>query len=158
MLIAHNSGVMNTVKKTIQELPPAYFALVMSTGIVAIGAHLVGFSRISEGLFWLNNLAYGILLLLLFARLIFFFPAVLAELTSHEKGPGFFTVVAGSCVLGIQYSLQKQGFATAAILWFLAVATWFILTYSLFFLLIIKAEKPPFETGINGAWLLLVVS
>lgn len=149
---------MHPVKKTIQELPPAYFALAMSTGIVSIGAHLVGLDSISEVLFWINNLAYIVLFLLFAARLIGFFPNTVTDLSSPDKGAGFFTVVAGSCVLGIQYVLQKQNTQVAVLLWMFALLTWLVLVYAFFWLVIVKPEKPPFDKGINGSWLLLAVS
>ena len=150
--------MMNTVKKGIAELSPAYFALVMATGIVSIGAHLVGFKAISNTLFWINNVAYGILLLLVLVRLTLFFSKVRADLDAHTKGAGFLTIVAGTCVLGIQYVLEKQNYRIGAALCFFAGAMWVVLIYAFFFGLITKAEKPSLADGINGTWLLVVVS
>ena len=38
----------------IETLNPAYFALVMATGIVSIACHLLGMRWVSLALFWLN--------------------------------------------------------------------------------------------------------
>ncbi|AKD58451.1 tellurite resistance/C4-dicarboxylate transporter family protein [Spirosoma radiotolerans] len=146
------------LKQAIQSLPPAYFALVMATGIVSIGAHLVGWEAISTTLFWVNKLAYTGLLTLLLLRLVLFFPAVLTDLTSHARGPGFFTVVAGSCVLGIQYQLLAHHSGVATVLWYFALGLWVVLVYAFFVGVIISPEKPTLEKGLNGTWLLITVS
>ena len=146
------------LKAGIQTLFPAYFALVMATGIVATGAHLFHLSLVSTILFWINNVEYGLLLLLFISRLAGFFPALRADLASQAKGPGFFTVVAGSCILGTQYALVKQSYLPAILLWLFALAVWLLLFYSFLTLVITKPEKPPVEKGISGVWLLLVVA
>ena len=38
-------------------LHPAYFALVMATGIVSIGAHILGLVAVARGLFVVNLIA-----------------------------------------------------------------------------------------------------
>jgi tellurite resistance protein TehA-like permease len=42
-------------------LNPAYFALVMATGIVAIAAQIAGLSIVAKGLTWLNVIAFVVL-------------------------------------------------------------------------------------------------
>ena len=44
------------------------------------------------------------------------------------------------------------------ILWYLGIVLWLIITYTIFTTFTIKKNKPPLEEGINGAWLLAVVS
>ena len=100
----------------------------------------------------------AILLTLLGIRLFGFFPALRADLSSHEKGAGFFTVVAGSCLLGTQYGLVKQSYLPATLLWLFALTVWLLLFYSFLTLVITKADKPAVDKGINGVWLLLVVA
>src|SRR3954454_19917080 len=121
--------LLSTLRFAIKDLFPASFALVMATGILSIGAHLLGFAFLSRALFWLNNLQYAMLLLFLVLRLLRYFPDFLADLSSHEKGTGFFTLVAGSGVLGIQYVLLERSFLPAALLWLLALIEWLVLIY-----------------------------
>lgn len=45
-------------------LAPAYFGLVMATGIVSIAAHLIGWPQLAGTLFYLNNVMYAVLWLL----------------------------------------------------------------------------------------------
>src|SRR5579864_3879976 len=53
---AHGSA--DIVRQAAQGLSPAYFALVMATGIVSVDAHLLDMPRIAAALFWLNIVAY----------------------------------------------------------------------------------------------------
>ncbi|HRI58018.1 MAG TPA: C4-dicarboxylate ABC transporter, partial [Anaerolineae bacterium] len=77
----------------VANLFPGYFALVMATGIISVAAWLSGMTPLAWGLLAINVVAYAALCLLLLARLIFFWPRVLADVQSHARGPGFFTVV-----------------------------------------------------------------
>jgi hypothetical protein len=54
----------------VQTLHPAYFALVMATGIVAISAFLEGLHTIAVGLSWFNAVAF-ILLCVIYLRVWF---------------------------------------------------------------------------------------
>jgi len=51
-------------------LHPAYFALVMATGIVSLAASVQGFAAIARGLFWLNLVFFGALWALTFVRIV----------------------------------------------------------------------------------------
>ncbi|MGH9320636.1 MAG: C4-dicarboxylate ABC transporter, partial [Vicinamibacteria bacterium] len=93
---------MSSLRRGIESLLPAYFAMVMATGIVSIAAHLLGMSVVAWTLLVVSASAYVVLAILSGARLVAFWPAVLADLRSHARGPGFFTWVAGTCVLGTQ--------------------------------------------------------
>ena len=75
----------------------------MATGIISIAAHLVEMRPVALTLVVINVIAYVVLWLLLLVRLILFFSRVRTDITDHVRGPGFFTVVAGTCVLGIQF-------------------------------------------------------
>ncbi len=145
-------------RKQIQTLFPAYFALVMATGVVAIASHLLQYEWISNLLFIINNIGFGLLILLSIARAVLFFPNIIADISSHDKGAGFLTIVAASNIVGIQYALQKNSFSPALFLWLFALILWVLLVYAFFVLVTIKAQKPTLEKGFNGVWLLLVVS
>ena len=147
-----------TIKNSVQQLFPAYFALVMSTGIVSIASHLLQFDFVGNLLFWINNMAFGVLFILYGTRLVLFFSSFKADLSSHAKGAGFLSIVAASGILGVQYVLLKQNFAVAILLWVFGICVWLVLIYTFLILIFIKKEKPSLEEGINGSWLLLVVS
>lgn len=142
----------------IKRLSPSYFAMVMATGIVSMGADLMGMPLIATGLFWLNILAYLILCVAFSLRFILFKKEFLSDLFDHALGPGFFTTVAATCILGGQFILLLDSFLVAVILWCFAILLWLVITYTIFTTFTIKEKKPPLEKGINGAWLLAVVA
>lgn len=74
----------------------------MATGIVSLASHLRGVTQLAWGLFALNVVAYAILMALLLVRILRFGERVIDDLRDHRRGPGFFTVVASTCVLGSQ--------------------------------------------------------
>jgi len=140
------------------ELPPAYFALVMATGIVSIAAKLEGMPRIAWGLFIANIIFYVILWALTLIRLVRNFSGVIADLTSHERGHGFFTIVAGTCVLGRQFHVIGDNANIAALLWLTGLLLYFLLMYTFIAAVTVREVKPSLENGVSGGWLLLVVS
>src|SRR6476619_678241 len=50
-------------------LSPAYFGMVMATGIVGLGAHLMGMPTLAAALFRLNIFVYGVLWVLTLLRI-----------------------------------------------------------------------------------------
>jgi tellurite resistance protein TehA-like permease len=146
------------LRKFIQTLPPMYFALVMATGILSIAFKLLAFEKLSVGLFWLNNLQFAILLLLLAVRLVTYPKLCFDDLKSNEKGAGFLTMVAGSSILGVQYVLLGYAASVAVALWVFALITWLVLSYSFLLAMITKTNKPILELALSGGWLLLAVS
>jgi tellurite resistance protein TehA-like permease len=149
---------MNRIRQAVAGLFPGYFALVMATGIVAIAAHLEGMAWLAWTLFQINKVAYGILWLLTLARLSGYGRRMAADLASHARGPGFFTMVAGTCVLGSEFVIQAQNLTVAAALWYLGLGLWILLIYSFFTAATIAETKPALGTGLNGAWLIAVVA
>lgn len=145
-------------RELVAGLFPGYFAMVMSTGIVAIAALRLGFPGISAALFWIGCLAYVVLAAMTLLRLALYPSRLWADLVDHGRGPGFFTMVAATCLIGVQLLLRESSVAAASALWVLGAAIWLLVGYAFFGAAAIKAEKPPLDSGINGAWLLAVVS
>lgn len=152
------SSLLDGMKERMKSLSPAYFGMVMATGIVSIAAHLAGFSLVAVALFWLTIGAYLLLCLLNMLRAIWFTGDFFRDLVDHQRGMGFFTFVAGSCVLGSQFVLLTENYEAARSLWALGLFLWIGLTYTIFTAFTVKQEKPSLETGISGAWLLAVVA
>ncbi|MGV1047720.1 MAG: tellurite resistance/C4-dicarboxylate transporter family protein [Solirubrobacterales bacterium] len=142
----------------LEDLSPSYFALVMATGIVSIGCHLLGLGALAVALFAINVGAYLVLWLLTGLRLARFPARVLSDLTDHQRGLGFLTVVAATSVLGAQVIQIGHEFAIASALLALAAVLWVLLTYTIFTALTIKREKPSLAQGVSGTWLLAVVA
>lgn len=148
---------LKVFKSSVAELSPAYFALVMATGIVSIACHVVGVKYLSPPLLWLNTVLYIVLWVLTLFR-IFFYPAkILADMRNHAKGVGFFTVIAGTCVLGSQYLTIYDAFGVASFLLLLGVVLGIFLIYLVFAAFVVNPVKPSLAEGINGTWLVCVV-
>src|SRR5215471_4684470 len=107
----------NVLARSAADLFPGYFALVMATGIISIGCFLLQMTTLALVLLGVNVVAYVVLWLLLLFRLFFFFPRVLADINDHVRGPGFFTVVASTCVLGSELLIVISEYRIAAVLW-----------------------------------------
>lgn len=142
----------------VADLFPGYFALIMATGIVSIAAHNLGMSGIAWVLLLLNVAAHIILTLLLTARIVVYPRRVLADLCDHGRGPGFFTLVAGNCVLGSQLLIVAGATAAAQVLWIVGIVLWAVVMYGFLAATIVREHKPSLEEGINGAWLIACVA
>lgn len=142
----------------LRALSPAYFALVMSTGIVSLAAHMLDHNVLAHALFVLNILFYVVLWVLFALRIAWYRHDFLRDITDHLRAPGFFTVVVGTSVLGSQSLLLAGNLTVALALWWFAAALWVAATYTIFAIFTVKRIKPPLQYGINGGWLLAVVA
>ncbi|MDZ7845197.1 MAG: tellurite resistance/C4-dicarboxylate transporter family protein [Anaerolineales bacterium] len=152
------NSFLKTIDRSSASLHPGYFALVMATGIVSIASHFLGFDSVAWALFLINITAYIILWLLTLRRIFWHSLSLWSDLTDHSLGAGFFTIVAGTAVLGSQVEILTGKTATAALLWGLGLILWIILIYIFFTMVTIKEIKPDISKGINGAWLVAVVA
>jgi tellurite resistance protein TehA-like permease len=139
-------------------LHPAYFALVMATGIVSLAAWVQGLTAIARGLFWLNLVFFAALWGLTFVRIVRHRARVIADMKDHNRSVGFFTAVPGACVLGSQALLIQDAASFAWALWIAGAAFWVLLTYTIFTTLTVKATKPALADGLNGGWLVSIVA
>ena len=146
------------ILKEASYLYPGYFALVMATGIISIAFYLLEMVSLSWFLFLINRIAYVVLWFLTLVRLFRYPHNLIADLTDHVRGPGFFTIVAGTCILGNEFILIASDFTTAIILWFIGLFLWLILIYAFFTAMIVHEPKPRIETGIHGGWFIAVVA
>lgn len=148
----------NRIMQAVADLFPGYFALVMATGIISTATFLLGMKWLAWVLLVINLIAYAVLSFLLMIRVIGFYPRVKADLTDHTRGPGFFTVIAGTCVLGSQLLIVAGRYQVAIVLWFLGLLLWAIVMYTFLTAVTVRENKPSFETGISGTWLLATVA
>ncbi|HEU4433639.1 MAG TPA: tellurite resistance/C4-dicarboxylate transporter family protein, partial [Pyrinomonadaceae bacterium] len=87
-----------------------------------------------------------------------FFSRVKADIEDHVRGPGFFTVVAGTCVFGSALLIVLDRFLAAQALWFVGIGLWIVIMYTFFTAVTVRENKPSIEAGLNGGWLLAVVA
>ena len=152
------ASLRSRISRGIENLFPGYFALVMATGIVSVAAYSLKMRWIAWALLAVNVAAYAVLSLMLIMRLVAHFGRVIDDLRDHGRGPGFFTVVAGTCVLGAQLVILTGNTAVARVLWLVGIVLWVVVMYAFFTAVVVRQQKPSLEDGINGAWLIAIVA
>jgi tellurite resistance protein TehA-like permease len=150
--------IARSVVEAARTLFPGYFALVMATAAVSIASFLLGHVGIARALMALNWLFYLCLWALTVLRLARFPRNLIEDLFNHQRAPGFFTLVAGTCVLATQTILVGGNLTAGLVLWWLGLGLWFIIMYSFFTAVTVRERKPSLATGINGAWLIAAVA
>jgi tellurite resistance protein TehA-like permease len=140
------------------DLSPAYFGLVMATGIVSLAAFMMDYARLALALFYLNIAQYLILCILYGLRAFRYPSRFLSDMIAHHTGPGYFTAVAGTGILASQFMVLRENVVAGMGLWLLTLILWICLTYTIFTVFTVKREKPTLDQGINGSWLLSVVA
>jgi tellurite resistance protein TehA-like permease len=140
------------------ELHPAYFALIMATGIVSIALQLLGFRWLALPLLGLNLIFYPSVWILTLLRVVRHRQRFIDDLLHHGRSVGFFTTVAATSTLGSQLLVVGGAPGAATVMWGGSVVLWVALTYAVFTILMVKTEKPALAEGINGGWLVAVVA
>ncbi|MBS0573479.1 MAG: tellurite resistance/C4-dicarboxylate transporter family protein [Proteobacteria bacterium] len=140
------------------NLSPAYFGLVMATGIVSLAAWMMDFPGLALALFGLNIGQYAVLWVLYVLRAWRHPRRFFGDMVAHLTGPGYFTVVAGTNILAGQFLILRENLSAGRALWLLGILLWVCLTYTIFTALTVRRDKPPLDRGINGSWLLAVVA
>jgi tellurite resistance protein TehA-like permease len=130
----------------------------MATGIVALAAHMHGVAVVPGVLFWLNVVFFAGLIIAMGARIIRHPDAVAADVCSHSRGVGFFTVVAAFGVFGSQLVVQMDAVRPAVFFWIATALLWFVVTYGVLSVLTVRPDKPSLADGLNGGWLVSVVA
>ena len=143
---------------SLADLSPAYFGLVMATGIVSLAAFMMEVRPLAFALFYLNMLQYGVLLILYGLRAWRYPQRFFGDMVRHSTGPGYFTMVAGTGILASQFLVLAESIVMGTGLWMLAIALWLGLTYTIFTALTVRRDKPTLDKGISGSWLLAVVA
>lgn len=140
------------------SLFPGYFALVMATGVVSIACHFMGLRTVSLLLVVGNWIAWPVLWALTIVRALRYRSQLLGDISDHQRAPGFFTIVAGTCVLGTQNVVVIGATDVGVFLWWFGLILWFGIMYTFFTAVTVRARKPTLAKGINGAWLIAAVS
>ena len=155
---ASRGWISSFVRDQVCTLDPAYFAMVMATGIVAVACQLLGLVWIAHLLAGVNFIAFAVLFGMTMARIFLFSREMLRDLADHQTGVGFFTLVAGTAVLGSQSVILFGLYRLAAVLWIASCALLLVVVYAVFAAFTIKEEKPSLAEGIHSGWLVAVVA
>ncbi|MDR4496803.1 MAG: tellurite resistance/C4-dicarboxylate transporter family protein [Candidatus Scalindua sp.] len=147
---------MRAIKDSIKTLHPAYFAMVMSTGIISIASKFLGFTGIAHALFYINIIAYTILLPFQILRVFMYWDNLYKDLCNPKLSLVFFTTVAATNVLGAQFITIVNQPEIAKIFWYFGIFLWVTVSLFSFSILFIKCEEGP-ESVIHGGWLIATV-
>lgn len=140
------------------ELHPAYFAMSMATGGVSIACHLLGIPVLADALLWVNVAAYALLWALTLARFVRHRRRFAEDWSDHQRGVGFFTTVAATCILGAELALLRGELEIGRHLFWFGLVLWSLVTYGIFTAFMVRETKPSLAEGINGGWLTAVVA
>lgn len=140
---------------SVEFLHPGNFALVMASGIIAIGMRLLGFYMLAEGLYIFTLTAWIALLTLSFWRIVSFRKTIQAELSNPRMVFAFFTLVAATSIIGLL--LLERGYSAYALnFWFLAFFAWCSLLYLAFSVLTFLSHEHNVNI-VHGGWLITIV-
>lgn len=155
--LGKHNGLLGAGERAVRELPPAAFSFVMATGIVSVAALRLHLSLFAQAFLGIAAVGYVVLIATFALKLILFRQEVLSDFQNPQKAPGFFTLVAGTSVLGVGllkvFPLQQA----ALILWCFASFLYTFLIYGFLMTLITKKKADVQVQAVNGTWLLLVV-
>jgi len=145
------------LSKAIRELHPAYFAMVMGTGIVSIAFQQIGMHGIGHGLFLLNIVLYLVLSLMALVRLVAFTRDFVDDISTPRRSWPYLTFVVGNNTLGSQLILFWQATELAWLVWLLGLFAWIGFIYYILFNLVPRPEADIRDT-VDGATMLVTVS
>jgi len=140
----------------VRYLHPGYFALVMATGIISVAVGVAGAGWLSAFLLVVTIAAFLVLAAAYGWRLIRYRGEFLADATDSRTAFGFFTIVAGTDVLGTRLAAGGYQAATAVLL-VVAGLAWLLLSYGLPLSLITRHGTQSALSGVNGTWFLWTV-
>jgi tellurite resistance protein TehA-like permease len=129
--------------------------MVMATGIISNTLFFQGHQAWSDALFTIDALAYAWLAALTVWRAIQAPRLLWADFADPHLTFSFFSIVAGTCVLGAGFDLRGL-MTVAAALWLLALLAWLVLTYGGFTVLMLINRSGGADV-VRGGWLLAIV-
>jgi tellurite resistance protein TehA-like permease len=128
----------------------------MSTGIISIASNLLGFTGIACVLLYINIIAYAILLPILILRVFIYWDCFYKDLSNPKLSFVFFTVVAGTNVLGAQFVSVVNQPEIAKIFWYFGIFLWTAISLSTFSILFLECTEG-IEKVVHGGWLIATV-
>jgi tellurite resistance protein TehA-like permease len=147
----------SAVAAALRGLDPAYFGLVMSTGIVSIAFRELGVESVAWPLAAFNVACYAVLVGLFAVRLALYPGRFASDLRDRERHWGTLTFVVATNTVGAQFVSFFDAAVPAAALWLAMVVATPLLLYFLFFTEFVGDRKTAVSERIDGAFLLVVV-
>ena len=149
----------DTISSNVRTLFPGYFAMVMATGIIAIGAAQQDLDLLADALYVVAAATHLVLAVLLVGAASSWRRSCCWPTSrSHAKGFAFLTTVAATNVLGSASGVVHGWWDLATFMWWSSLVLWAIFVYATLISVVIKGPKPGLDHGINGTWFLLTVA
>jgi tellurite resistance protein TehA-like permease len=140
---------------SVQALHPGNFALVMSSGIIALGFQILGYQGLASAMRTVALAAWVVLVLLSLARLFRFAAAVRIDLLNPRMVFSYFTLVAATNIVGLLlHGMGHVGLAMAC--WVMAFLVWCALLYLAFSVLTFLTHEHNVNI-VHGGWLIAIV-
>ena len=140
-----------------RDLAPVYFAMVMASGAISIAAHEASVAYVSDALYVVAAVAYAVLLVMTVLRVVAYPGQVLADARNPRRSFGFFTLVAGSCVLADRFVVAGLD-ALAYVLLVASGAVWLVLGYLLPWLALARRDEHSAHEQADGSWFIWAVA
>jgi tellurite resistance protein TehA-like permease len=150
-------GFAQRIGRAVEGLTPGYFALVMATGIISVGASLEGADVVSAAMLVICIVVFAVLFVLTTWRFVRYGSAVVEDFTDPRRAFGFFTFVAGTNVLGVRLGLEGMYWVTAVLLGLSGLA-WLALGYVVPWTAVLGRQERPVVATANGTWFIWVVA
>lgn len=150
------AGLRGRVREAVRTLNPGYLALVMATGIMSVAMSEHGVPGLSLALLYLAAACYVVLVVLYAWRLVSYRADVGRDLRDPARAFGFFTLVAGTEVLGTRLAADGQELAAFALL-AAASAVWLALVYLIPWLAALHRPGQVIAE-VNGTWFIWAVA
>jgi tellurite resistance protein TehA-like permease len=155
--VSTTEGIRQRSAHAVETLTPGYFALVMASGIISVGMHLQGLNVLAHVLLVICAVAFVVLLVLNVWRAMRYREAMVADFMAPERAFGFFTLVAGTNVLGVRLGVQGWHWATGILLGFSGLV-WLVLGYVVPWTAVLSRRERPVVKAANGTWFIWVVA
>ena len=149
-------NITSTSLSWLEGLPPGYFALIMSTGILSFAFDKIGMPLLSDALYVLTLFAWVCLVCLSVWRVMRFPQAVRIDLLSIRRVFAYFTMVVATSIVGVLLNMHGWQQLSLAF-WAFAFLSWSALLYLSFSVLTFLTH----ETSVNvvhGDWLTSIVA
>jgi tellurite resistance protein TehA-like permease len=139
----------------LNALHPGNFALVMASGILAIGFRILSFETLAQALEALALVAWVVLIVLSLMRAVRHARAVRKDLLNPRMVFSYFTLVAATDIVGLL--LHERGHVPLALAcWVFAFLSWCALLYLAFSVLTFLTHEHNVNI-VHGGWLIAIV-
>jgi tellurite resistance protein TehA-like permease len=139
----------------LRHLHPGNFALVMSSGILAVGLRTLGHPGLADVIAAFALAAWLLLLGASLLRLLRHPRAVRDDLLNPRMVFSFFTLVAATSIVGLLLHMHGQ-VALAMACWVIAFVAWCLLLYLAFSVLTFLTHEHNVNI-VHGGWLIAIV-